>query len=53
MTEETGTLSKEESRVIDLLRKVDFGKLVVTVKKGKPVFAEIQKTVQIQENTKE
>lgn len=53
MTEETGVLSEEESKIINLLRKIDFGKLVVTVKNKKPVFVEIQKTVQIQEKTKE
>lgn len=50
MTEETGSLSEEKSKIIDLLRKIDYGKLVVTVKNGKPVFVETQKTIPLSEH---
>lgn len=49
-SEERGnlTLSSAEEQVLELIRRLDYGKLVVTVKGGKPVFAEVQKTVPLQ-----
>ena len=39
-----------EGEIIKLVRNIGFGKIVVTVKNGKPVFVETQKTIQLTGN---
>ena len=45
MTEKTPELTEEEKKIISQIRTVGFGKVVVTVKNGKPVYVETQKTI--------
>ena len=45
MTEKTPELTEEEKEIISQIRTVGFGKVVVTVKNGKPVYVETQKTI--------
>ena len=45
MTEKTPGLTEEEKEIIFQIRTVGFGKVVVTVKNGKPVYVETQKTI--------
>ena len=45
MTEKTPGLTEEEKEIISQIRTVGFGKVVVTVKNGKPVYVETQKTI--------
>ena len=41
----TGTV--KEMEVIRILREIDYGKIIITVKEGKPVHAETQKSIQL------
>ena len=45
MTEKMPGLTEEEKEIISQIRTVGFGKVVVTVKNGKPVYVETQKTI--------
>ena len=45
MTEKTPELTEDEKKIIFQIRTVGFGKVVVTVKNGKPVHVETQKTI--------
>ena len=45
MTEKTPELTEEEKKIIFQIRNVCFGKVVVTVKNGQPVYVETQKTI--------
>lgn len=38
-------LTEKDMEVIRLLRQTDYGKVLVTVKNGEPVHAEIQKSI--------
>ncbi len=38
-------LTDPEKEVLRLVRELDYGKVVITVKNGKPVHAELQKSV--------
>ena len=38
-------LTEKDMDVIRLLRQTDYGKVLVTVKNGEPVHAEIQKSI--------
>ena len=49
MTEKTPELTEEEKKILKLIQTIGFGKVVVTVKNGKPVFVETQKTIQLSE----
>ena len=40
MTEKTPELTEEEKEIISQIRTVSFGKVVVAVKNGKPVYVE-------------
>lgn len=43
---QTGVLlTEKDMEVIRLLRQTDYGKVLVTVKNGEPVHAEIQKSI--------
>lgn len=44
---DTQELTEEELKITQLIRSLDYGKVIVTVKNGKPVYAEIQKTIQL------
>lgn len=50
MPENLSTLTEEERKIIELLRTVAFGKVIITVKNGTPVYAETQKTIPLQSN---
>lgn len=50
MTEKLPEITDEEREIIKLVRNIGFGKIVVTVKNGKPVFVETQKTIQLTGN---
>ena len=50
MTEITSGPTDEEKKILTLIRTIGFGKVVVTVKNGKPVYAEAQKTIQLSKN---
>lgn len=39
--------TEKDLEVIRLMRETDYGKLLITVKKGEPVHAEIQKSYPI------
>jgi len=45
--EETYELTKEEKEVLQIIQTIGYGKVVVTVKNGKPVYVETQKTIQL------
>ena len=49
VTEKTPELTEVEKKIIKLIQTIGFGKVVVTVKNGKPVFVETQKTIQLSE----
>ena len=49
VTEKTPELTEEEKKILKLIQTIGFGKVVVTVKNGKPVFVETQKTIQLSE----
>ena len=38
-------LTDSEREILRMVRELDYGKLVVTIKNGKPVHAEMQKSV--------
>ena len=38
-------LTESEREILRMVRELDYGKLVVTIKNGKPVHAEMQKSV--------
>ena len=40
-------ISTQDYQVLRLMREMDYGHLVITVKGGHPVHAEVQKSVQI------
>ena len=44
---ETGPtkLTEQDLGILRLIRELDYGKLVITVKNGQPVHAELQKSV--------
>lgn len=45
---QTGVLlTEKDMEVIRLMRQTDYGKVLVTVKNGEPVHAEIQKSIPI------
>ena len=44
---EVVTFTEKDMEVIRLLRQTDYGKVLVTVKNGEPVHAEIQKSIPI------
>ena len=50
MAEKTPILTTEETKILSQIRTIDFGKVVVTVKNGKPVYVETQKTILISEH---
>lgn len=45
MAERTSELTEEEKKILQIVRTIGFGKVVVTVKNGKPVYVETQKTI--------
>ena len=40
-------ITTQDYQVLRLMREMDYGHLVITVKGGQPVHAEVQKSVQI------
>ncbi len=42
-----GDISSQDYQVLKLMREMDYGHLVITVKGGQPVHAEVQKSVLI------
>ena len=40
-------ITMQDYQVLRLMREMDYGHLVITVKGGQPVHAEVQKSVQI------
>lgn len=50
MAEKAPELTEEEKKVMQILRTIGFGKVVITVKNGKPVYVETQKTIQLSEH---
>lgn len=45
MTERDTPLTEDQRKILQLIEAVGFGKVVVTVKNGKPVYVETQKTI--------
>ena len=45
LSTEPPELTMQEQQVLELLRRINYGKLVITVKKGLPVHAEVQKSI--------
>ena len=50
MAEKTPELTEEEKKILSQIRTIGFGKVVVTVKNGKPVYVEMQKTIPLSEH---
>lgn len=50
VAEKVGELTEEEKKILELIETIGFGKIVVTVKNGKPVFVETQKTYPLSEH---
>lgn len=44
---EAKAITAQDYQVLRLMREMDYGHLVITVKGGQPVHAEVQKSVQI------
>lgn len=44
---EAKAITAQDYQVLRLMREMDYGHIVITVKGGQPVHAEVQKSVQI------
>ena len=42
--EAPANLTAEEIKILRILQTMDYGKMIITVKNGKPIYAETQKT---------
>ena len=48
----TAELSSEERRIIELMRELQYGELVVSMQRGVPIRAEIKRSVLLNEGEK-
>lgn len=49
----TAELSSEERRIIELMRELQYGELVVSMQRGVPIRAEIKRSVLLNEGEKQ
>ena len=49
----TAELSSEERRIIELMRELQYGELVVSMQRGVPIRAEIKRSVLLSEGEKQ
>ena len=46
-------LTAEEIKILRILQTMDYGKMIITVKNGKPIYVETQKTIPLSEKENE
>ena len=49
----TAELSSEEKRIIELMRELQYGEVVVSMQRGVPIRAEIKRSVLLSEGEKQ
>lgn len=45
---ENRVVSEQETRILNILRELEYGKIVITMRNGEPVHVEVQKSIQLQ-----